>query len=826
MEVDRLCPHCMGEMPEGEKTLCPHCGYDLKNPREITHQLKPFSILEGKYLVGDVLGEGGFGITYIGFDLNLEIKIAIKEFYPNGFATREAQHTSELTAYAGQSMETVYKWRDDFVKEARSLAKCSHLPGIVGVKDYFHENNTAYIIMEYLEGQTLKEHMKARGGKLPADDVLRLMRPVISSLAEVHKEGLIHRDISPDNLILLKGGNVKLLDFGAARNYNDSGEKSLSVMLKPGYAPEEQYRTKGKQGPWSDVYALCATIYKCITGITPPESMERMRNDELKKISSLGISISPQVEAALEKGMAVFAENRCRSMAELEKLLYGPGTAAPAPVTASAAVPAEKTASAAAPAEKEASTDNVPTVKGQLKNSRNVLLAAAGIIAALVAVIAVSGNKSDKITGDGKSIPVQTAEDSADGIQTEEAVQPTETVPATENSTEETASETEEASVEHTYRYVVRDCTWTEAYMECKESGGHLVTFDSPEEYGEILTAIERQGLGDYRFYIGGMRESDSYDYHWIEEGGDSHTVLNSGYWEYWMMGEPSYVDGEETIENYMMIFRYDDNDDGIDEWVWNDVPNDVISVAPYYAGKMGYICEYEGAASASLGGTTQGVGSQTDMAQKAVEIENWARQAESSNGYNVEFGEGTPLYVGHFYNGELVTASKQRRSGSLFYAYMDGQLCYVCDNSSSGQYELYLSDGEVIKVKWGSYVDYSFYERGYEELTMDDRNAAQRYLEECAKIYRIFSPDGYIMPNEDTEYISREELERLDKEELRYIRNEIYARHGYIFEDDTLRAYFMGKSWYSPQTVEVSDSMLNEYEKANRDLVVQIEQE
>lgn len=377
MEVERICPHCMGEMPEGEKKFCPWCGYDFGNPGEVTHQLKPFTILAGKYLVGDVLGEGGFGITYIGFDLNLEIKIAIKEFYPNGFATRESQNTSELTAYAGQSMETVYKWRDNFVKEARSLAKCSHLPGIVGVKDYFQENNTAYIIMEYLEGQTLKENMKANGGKIPPDDVLRMMRPVISSLEEVHREGLIHRDISPDNLILLKGGNVKLLDFGAARDYTESGEKSLSVMLKPGYAPEEQYRTKGKQGPWSDVYALSATIYKCITGVTPPEAMERMRTDELKKISSLGILVSPQVETALEKGMAVFAENRCQSMEELEKMLYN-GVVMPDVNTAAAAQPV--------PQEEKA------------KDYRKAVPVAAGIAVLLLIVVAVSSGKNTKET--------------------------------------------------------------------------------------------------------------------------------------------------------------------------------------------------------------------------------------------------------------------------------------------------------------------------------------------------------------------------------------------------------------------------------------------
>ena len=241
MNFERLCPDCMREIPEGAGSICPHCGYDTRSKTEITHQLKPFSILAGKYMVGNVKGEGGFGITYIGIDLNLEIRLAIKEFYPNGFATRESSVTSTLTAYEGQNKEEVLKWRDNFVKEAKTMAKFVNLPGIVGVKDFFEENNTAYIIMEFLEGQNLKEYMATRkGGVISVEEMLIMAKPVILSLDSVHKEGLIHRDISPDNLMLLKGGTMKLLDFGAARSYTANNDKSLSVMLKPGYAPEEQ----------------------------------------------------------------------------------------------------------------------------------------------------------------------------------------------------------------------------------------------------------------------------------------------------------------------------------------------------------------------------------------------------------------------------------------------------------------------------------------------------------------------------------------------------------------------------------------------------------
>ena len=166
MDINKLCPYCMTEVDKEGNTTCPHCGCDFSEALKVHHQLKPYTILAGKYLVGGVLEEEEFGITYIGLDLNLEIRVAIKEFYPNGYATREAQSTNAMTVYTGKNMDAVYEWRDNFLKEARSLAKCSHMSGVVGVKDFFQENNTAYVVQEYLEGKTLKENSKARGGKL------------------------------------------------------------------------------------------------------------------------------------------------------------------------------------------------------------------------------------------------------------------------------------------------------------------------------------------------------------------------------------------------------------------------------------------------------------------------------------------------------------------------------------------------------------------------------------------------------------------------------------------------------------------------------------
>ena len=311
---------CMRE--KAYNGVCPFCGFDESTYEPSPHHLQPRSILGGKCLIGRVLGEGGFGITYMGWDLNLDLKLAIKEYYPTGFVTRTNTTTNTVTPYRGEKAEFFTAGRSRFINEAKTLAKFYTLPGIVSVRDFFLENGTAYIVMEFVEGETLKQRLARVGGKMEAGEVFDLVRPLLRSLAEMHATGLIHRDISPDNIMITPEGNVKLIDFGAARDYLDSGNRSLSVMLKPGYAPEEQYFARGQQGPWTDIYALCATLYRAITGQTPPESVERLRRDELIAPSTLGAHISPAQEAALLKGLAVTQEDRWQSIPELNQALY------------------------------------------------------------------------------------------------------------------------------------------------------------------------------------------------------------------------------------------------------------------------------------------------------------------------------------------------------------------------------------------------------------------------------------------------------------------------------------------------------------------------
>jgi len=318
---------------------CPVCGYNETAQEMPPHLLRPRTILNGKYLLGKVLGQGGFGITYIGWDLNLGIKVAVKEYYPSGFVSRETTSVGNATVqpFTGSQGEFFIQGREKFINEARTLAKFFALPGIVSIKDFFQENGTAYISMEYIDGQTLKDYLAQMGGRLNAAQVFEMMKPVMYSLAEVHKAGLIHRDISPDNIMISKEGQMKLLDFGAARDFSGSGNQSMSIMLKPGFAPEEQYRSRGVQGPWTDVYALSATIYKCITGVTPEESVERVRTDNVRPPSMLGFPLEPAKEAALMRGMAVLQEYRFQNVTELYYALYEPQ---PQPSVAAAPAPA------------------------------------------------------------------------------------------------------------------------------------------------------------------------------------------------------------------------------------------------------------------------------------------------------------------------------------------------------------------------------------------------------------------------------------------------------------------------------------------------------
>ena len=283
MEV-RRCMKCMHPLTAGE-TVCPECGRAYGSVNAETFALKPGTILEGKYLVGEMLGQGGFGITYIGFDLLLEQKVAIKEYYPmsTGMVSRDG-HSTVVWSSAMMGKTGTQKGFDSFLKEARKMAKLGGIPGVVGVKSVFIQNETAYIVMDFIEGETLLKKLQ-KNGPMDFDSCVKLMTPIMQALAEVHEHGIIHRDISPDNIMVRPDGKLILLDLGAAKDLdiqgNDGSVQSSQMVAKHGFSPIEQYSKSGKVGPWTDIYAMAATIYYCCTGILPPPATDRTIDDTL-----------------------------------------------------------------------------------------------------------------------------------------------------------------------------------------------------------------------------------------------------------------------------------------------------------------------------------------------------------------------------------------------------------------------------------------------------------------------------------------------------------------------------------------------------------------
>lgn len=326
MEHSQRCMGCMEE--KGNLETCPYCGFIEGSVALSPQHLKPGTLLQGKYLVGLALGQGGFGITYLGWDINLKLKLAIKEFLPQELASRTAG-LSEVSIYTSSSYQDQFEYGlEKFLQEAQTLAQFEGHPNIVSVRDFFRENNTAYIVMSYVEGVTLKELLANSGNSMEVEQSLAIIMPVLDALAEVHAVGMLHRDVSPDNIFINRKGQTILIDFGAARQAIGEKGRSLSIILKPGFAPEEQYRSRGQQGPWTDIYAAGITFYNMITGKMPPESLDRLAEDTLIPPSKLGVQIDTDLESALMKALAVKAEERFQTVRDFQNALLGKAAAA------------------------------------------------------------------------------------------------------------------------------------------------------------------------------------------------------------------------------------------------------------------------------------------------------------------------------------------------------------------------------------------------------------------------------------------------------------------------------------------------------------------
>lgn len=310
MIPENLCPNCFEDRAPG--TVCAACGWSATSQPESPFYLWPGTVLKEQYVIGKVLGHGGFGITYLGWDLNLARRIAIKEYFPAGVAARMTGNPSVFPH--SKKFENEYRWGlERYLEEARTVARFQNHPFIVWVQNFFSLHGTAYLILEYLEGATLDTCLK-EWGRLDFATTFRVMMPVMDALREVHSVGLLHRDISPDNIFILHNGQIKVIDFGAARYALGQQSQNLSVILKHGYAPPEQYEMRGDQGAWTDVYAVAATMYRTMTGEIPPPSPDRQANDKLQPPSAKGATIPAAQEAALMKALSLRPAERYRDM--------------------------------------------------------------------------------------------------------------------------------------------------------------------------------------------------------------------------------------------------------------------------------------------------------------------------------------------------------------------------------------------------------------------------------------------------------------------------------------------------------------------------------
>jgi hypothetical protein len=294
---------------------------------ERKHALPQGTVLRDSYRVESVLGAGGFALTYLGSHTGLDQKVAIKEYMPDQFAMREADGaTVRPRADTGEEYKHGLK---RFSEEARTLARFKH-PGIVPVTDIFEANGTAYMVMEYVEGESLYQRL-TRAGTLSEPEFRAIFDPILGALAEVHANAILHRDIKPANIYVRADGSPVLLDFGNSRETLGAKARSLTVALTPGYAPNEQYSSRGKQGPWTDIYSLGATMYAAITGIDPPEAPDRVLDDDYVRAGDAGKGISEHYAApvleAIDQALAVRPEHRPQDIAEFRALIAGRGAA-------------------------------------------------------------------------------------------------------------------------------------------------------------------------------------------------------------------------------------------------------------------------------------------------------------------------------------------------------------------------------------------------------------------------------------------------------------------------------------------------------------------
>lgn len=559
------CPWCSRELgtTDRDDSVLP-CGATLRN---------------GQYIIGKVLGRGGFGVTYLGMNRQLELKVAIKEYYPRNEAARD-ENSPTLTWSCSERQKEA--GCESFVREAKKMAHMATISNVVMVHDIIEqENNTAYIVMGYVEGETLRQRVRTAGTALSPKDCFLLLSPIFHALSEIHSQGLIHRDVSPDNLMVDTHEKIWLLDLGAAREagYVPEEKNGGPLFVKHGYSPPEQYRRERRIGPWSDVYALCATVYYCLTGVDPPDARKRETGAKLLFPADL----PPDVTSVLSKGMDMDPSNRIQTVAELEDALraaisssesrpiYATELLGEASRRENDASSTEILADSTGPAESGANrstvqADSKAPISTAHKNRLFVLLPLVMLFAAAAGAVLWFFGRGTAHTRPELAVPI--ADDG--GVET-----PTDSTPGVRSGR---------------YDFILSDCSWTEAFERARRSGGHLARIQTGADLQRITAEAERLELTDVEFRIGGRRDPDEEAYYWVDDDGSLYgePLNSSNHWinALWLEGEPT-LSWNGNVESCLEL--YFDSPTG--KWVLNDVADQTNDGS--YIGRYGYIIEY-----------------------------------------------------------------------------------------------------------------------------------------------------------------------------------------------------------------------------------------
>jgi len=317
MGTEHLCMGCMGN--QGAATVCPHCGWVQGTGPETPYHLPPGAILGHKYIIGQALEQDLLGVTYLAWDLNLSLKLTVKEYLPRTLAYREV-NCAEVRLRPGESEGLFAYGLERFLEEAKILARFEGNSSIATIRDSFKANDTGYQVFNFLEGLNLAGYLE-RVGKISFGKAQELFMPVMDALKEVHSAGMLHLDISPYSIFVTGTGRTMLIEFGLIRYAFGERSPDPKTALRHGFAPGELYRSPRIPGPWTDIYALAATFYQAITGSPPPPSPDRLANDTLIAPSKLGVKIKEHEERTLLKAMAVSSADRYKTVQDLQRAL-------------------------------------------------------------------------------------------------------------------------------------------------------------------------------------------------------------------------------------------------------------------------------------------------------------------------------------------------------------------------------------------------------------------------------------------------------------------------------------------------------------------------